>query len=234
MAAERENLLQDTSGAVMVEFTAALTVFFLLLFGSVEFANAFYQWNAATKAVQWGARVAAVSDPIYVATPADFTASVSGLNAGDALPSSATAASNAYDITCNGSLNTCVCVGLICPAMGAPKTAAFQRIVYGAAGRTTCVASTSERDIGMCHMFDRITLDKVIVRYQFTGLGYAGRPGGPVPTITVSLGGTTPLQFEFILIGGLMKIGNAAFPDFIDLPSFATTVTGEDLTATGS
>ena len=36
----------------------------LFLFGGVDFMNALYQWNAAAKAVQIGARIAAVSDPI--------------------------------------------------------------------------------------------------------------------------------------------------------------------------
>ncbi len=240
MAAKRKNLWSDNSGAAMLEFTAAAFTFFLILFGSVEFANAYFQWNSTTKAVQWGARVAAVSDPIYVATPADFTAIVSGFNAGDTLPFSASAASNAYDITCDGSLNTCACVGSICPAMGTPSLDAFQRIVYGAAKRTKCVAATSELDIGMCHLFSRIDLNNVVVRYQYTGLGYAGRPGGPVPTVTVSLhqrlnaNDANVLQFQFILIGALMRVVNSAFPDAIDMPTFATTVTGEDLTAAGS
>lgn len=233
MSAKRKNLLQDISGAVMVEFTAALTVFLLLLFGSVEFANAFYQWNAATKAVQWGARIAAVSDPIYTATPSmDFTKTVTGSNAGDALPSSATPATNAFDITCDGTATSCTCVGAICPTMGLQNSTAFNALVFGRGNGTSCTGTGA--NIGMCNLFPRITSkSNITVRYQYTGLGYVGRPGGPVPTITVSLNQTAPIQFQFILIGGLMKIGNSAFPGFINMPSFATTVTGEDLNAAG-
>ena len=234
--AKRKNLWRDESGAAMVEFTAAALTFFLIVFGSVEFANAYYQWNAATKAVQWGARVAAVSDPV-----SDDLKTLKGTESG-AIPG---AAMPAFDRICTstsvtGSTGTC-------SPGGTYSAAAMQRIVFGLAGRTTCVASTTERDIGMCHLFTRIVdAQKVTVRYQSTGLGYAGRPGtggntgGPVPTITVSLhqranaNDTNVLQFQFILIGGLMNAAGAALPDFIDMPSFATTVTGEDLTAVGS
>ena len=238
MSAKRKNLLHDTSGAVLIEFTVAAAMFFLLLFGSVEFANAFYQWNAATKAVQWGARVAAVSDPV-AANLKTFTGVENGTLPGDVLPSAA------YDCVCKGSTGACTgTMPASAPAcsIGATGLASLQRIVYGVAGATTCGTSTSNRDMGMCHLFPRLTIKNVDVEYQYTGLGYAGRPGGPVPTITVRVHQRlTPstvdadvLQFQFILIGGLMRIANAAFPDFIDLPSFATTVTGEDLTATGS
>ena len=248
VSAKRKNLRQDTSGAVMVEFTAALTVFLLLLFGSVEFANVFYQWNAATKAVQWGARVAAVSDPV-AANLIAFTGVENGTLPGVVLPIAA------YDCVCKGS--TSQCTGTM-PAsapgcnIGTTGLPALKRIVYGVSTATSCGTSTSNRDQGMCHLFPGLTIQNVEVEYQYTGLGYAGRPGaiqnssgvnlspGAVPTITVRLhqrvdaADTNTLKFQFILIGGLMKIGNAAFPDFIDLPSFATTVTGEDLTATGS
>ena len=50
----------------------------------------------------------------------------------------------------------------------------------------------------------------VSVSYAYTGLGFAGRPGGPVPTITVEL---QNLNFQFFFLGGLMGFGNIAiFP----------------------
>ncbi len=241
--AKRKNLWRDESGAAMVEFTAAALTFFLLVFGSVEFANAYYQWNAATKAVQWGARVAAVSSPVAIGLTT-LTGTEGGAQPPSAMPS--------FDYTCaatakDGSAGTCT--------VGNYSAAAMQRIVFGIAGQLSCAdlssftAGQQKLRIGMCHLFPRIDdARKVTVRYQYTGLGYAGRPGtggntgGPVPTITVSLHQRTNandanvLQFQFILIGGLMNAAGAAIPDFIDMPSFATTVTGEDLTsaATGS
>ena len=53
-----------------------------------------------------------------------------------------------------------------------------------------------------------------------TGMGFAGRLGGPVPTITVSL---QNLPFQFFFLGGLMR--------FVNIPNIpaSVTITGEDL-----
>ena len=52
------------------------------------------------------------------------------------------------------------------------------------------------------------------------GLGYAGRPGGPVPTIKISL---QNLPFRFFFLGDLLGFRN------IHIPEVATTMTAEDL-----
>ncbi len=52
------------------------------------------------------------------------------------------------------------------------------------------------------------------------GPGFAGRPGGPVPTVTMRL---TGLNFDFVVLGGLLGFGP------VQMPGLATTVTGEDL-----
>ena len=56
--------LRDQHGAVMVEVTIMLSITLVLVFGAIDFLLLFYQWNAAAKAVQIGARLAAVSDPV--------------------------------------------------------------------------------------------------------------------------------------------------------------------------
>ena len=50
--------------AVFVEVTVVMTIMLVFVLGSIEFLFVFYQWNVATKAVQIGARIAAVSDPV--------------------------------------------------------------------------------------------------------------------------------------------------------------------------
>jgi Flp pilus assembly protein TadG len=57
---------RDPIGAVLVEVAVVLTLIFVLILGSIDFLFAFYQWNAASKAVQVGARIAAVSDPVAI------------------------------------------------------------------------------------------------------------------------------------------------------------------------
>jgi hypothetical protein len=69
-------------------------------------------------------------------------------------------------------------------------------------------------------MFDRITPRNVVITYTQTGLGFAGRPGGPVPTITVQL---QNIPFQFFFLGGLLGFAN------INIPPVTTTITGEDI-----
>ena len=56
--------LRDQQGSVLVEVTIILSVTLVLVLGTIDFLLLFYQWNAAAKAVQIGARIAAVSDPV--------------------------------------------------------------------------------------------------------------------------------------------------------------------------
>jgi hypothetical protein len=60
----------------------------------------------------------------------------------------------------------------------------------------------------------------VVVEYVHTGLGYAGRPGGPIPTIRLSL---TGLNFDFIILNRLIGLPQ------ISMSSLMATATGEDL-----
>ena len=57
-------LQRDETGAVFVEVAVLFPIIITVLFGSVDLLYAFYQWNAAAKAVEVGARIAAVSDPV--------------------------------------------------------------------------------------------------------------------------------------------------------------------------
>lgn len=215
-SAERISFRDDESGASYLEFTVGMMTFFVVLFGIIEFSYIFYQWNAATKAVQFGARLAAVSNPVD-----SSLSTLTGLEGG-ALPG---AAMTTFDRTCSGATASCTGGTYNADYMGA--------IVYGrlddgfGTARTTCSAAAVSNPLqnGMCNYFSSIAPQNVVIRYQYTGLGYAGRPGGPVPTITVSV---TGISYSFIFLNGLMGFGNAP------VPALATTVTGEDLNAAGS
>jgi Flp pilus assembly protein TadG len=216
-SAERKSFWDDEGGASFLEFTVGMMTFFVILFGIIEFTYIFYQWNAATKAVQFGARLAAVSDP--VSSDLETMTGVGGsVDPGEAMPyfvrtCTATAA--------NGSSGTCT--------GGTYDAAAMQAIVFGrdAGGNslTACGApSTNPQRNGMCNYFPDINSAlRVQIKYEHTDLGYAGRPGGPVPTITVSL---TGISYSFVFLNALMGFGSAP------VPALSTTVTGEDLRQT--
>jgi hypothetical protein len=217
-------LWSDTDGAAFLEFTVFALFFFTLLFGIVDFTFAYFQWNAATKAVQLGARLAAVSEPI-AAGLRSRPWKVAGYTSGD----DDIALSDGYSCTCTSSGCTSGDGARLCPAAATAPSgctttycgSALNTLVYGR-GNGACDGSPP--NIGMCNMFWRITPDNVRVTYDYTGLGYAGRPFGPVPTIRVELVGLT---FQFFFLGGLLGF------DDITIPGLASTVTGEDLSAAG-
>ena len=196
-------LRADESGGVLVETTVMLVILLTFVLGSVDFLMAMYQWNAATKAVQLGARIAAVSSPVSNDL-STLTGLGAGVNPGDPMP--------AFTRVCDGAAAAC--------SGGTFSAAALNTIVYGR-GSATCGDATSAYYAGMCDVFARILPANVVITYTQTGLGYAGRPGGPVPTITVTL---QNLPFQFYFLGGLMGFGN------IQIAPIAT-VTGEDLSS---
>jgi hypothetical protein len=205
--------LRDQQGSVLVEVTIMLSIALVLVLGAIDFLLLFYQWNAAAKAVQTGARLAAVSDPV-----------ASGLNNLSQAVMSASvppgAAMPNFVVTCDGRTATCTCNG-VNACRGGYDRAAMNTIVFGR-GSSSCSDAKSADVVGMCDIFPRITPANVKIVYAQTGLGYAGRPGGPMPTITVSL---QNLPFQFFFLRGLM-----GFHDF-QIPASTVSLTAEDLSS---
>jgi Flp pilus assembly pilin Flp len=204
-------LTRDQSGAVLVEVTVVMVLILVFILGSIDFLFAFYQWNTASKAVQIGARIAAVSDPVAIGLNGLSTAVVtSAVPPGASMPN--------FMVRCERRTEACSCTGA-CVGVGAYNRAAMNTIIYGR-GSSSCSDATSFYRAGMCDIFPRIADANVIIQYTQTGLGYAGRPGGPVPTITVSIEG---LQFQFFFLSGIMGF------DQIRIPSSTVSIGAEDL-----
>lgn len=193
----------------MIEFSLIVSLLLFLTMGAVDFSLAFFQWNAATKAVQLGARLAAVSNPV-ASNLSSWTGMEGGAEAGD-YPAPA------FEWVCDGETENCTNGGNYDPE-------AMENLVFGR-GSTTCQVQDGGTFPGMCDIFPQIGVENVIVRYTSTGLGYAGRPLGAVPTITVEVTGMT---FNFMLLNGVLGLGP------ITMPRLHTTVTGEDLSTSGS
>ena len=206
---------RDQQGAVMVEVTIMLSITLILVFGAIDFLLLFYQWNAAAKAVQIGARLAAVSDPVASGLNRLSQAVVSAsVPPGAAMPN--------FVVTCDGRTATCTCNSVnACRGIKGYDGAAMNTIVFGR-GSSSCSDAKSADVVGMCDIFSRITPTNVKIVYAQTGLGYAGRPGGPTPTITVSL---QNLPFQFFFLRGLM-----GFHDF-QIPASTVSLTAEDLSS---
>jgi Flp pilus assembly pilin Flp len=210
-AASALRFVRDGTGAVLVEVTVVLALMFVVILGSIDLLFAFYQWNAASKAVQVGARIAAVSDPVPIGLNGLSTAVVNSfVPPGSVMPS--------FVVRCESKTETCRCIGA-CAGVGEYNKLAMNTIIFGR-GSSSCTDATSFYRAGMCDIFPRITAANVVVVYTQTGLGYAGRPGGPSPTITISIEG---LPFQFFFLSGAMGFGN------IQVPALTTSITAEDL-----
>lgn len=188
--------LADDAGAAMIETSLIAMLLFLVTFGVTDFAAAMWQWNQAAKAVQVGARLAAVSDPVWP-TLATMTGLEGTAQPGDPMPD--------FSATCSGA--TMACTGSYAGGAG-----------NGSADTTALTALVAR----MTQIFPRLTAANVVVEYRNSGLGFAGRPSGPVPTITVRL---TGLTFNMPALDTLALLGPIAMPDF------QTPITGEDLSS---
>lgn len=201
----------EESGVVIIEAAATIFVFLLLLFGVIEFSYVYYQWNSATMATERGARIAAVSDPVAsnlkTLTGLEITTNLPG----DTMPS--------FDCTCNGATQTCT--GTV-PSGATACTydaAAMRTILLGRGNNgSACVTG---RNRGMCYYLPRLTAANIMVRYQYTGMGYAGREAGPVPTITVWL---QNVRYSYIFLSALARLTSVTFP-----VRATSTVSGEDM-----
>ena len=130
---------RDEAGAVLVEISILLPIVITILCGSIDFLYAFYQWTAAAKAVQVGARIAAFSDAV-----------AAGLNdLSNQVVLNGSVASRrpmpGFMITCDGRVEACTCSGN-CPGISANpyNAAAMNRILFGR-GSSSCTDATWER-----------------------------------------------------------------------------------------
>jgi hypothetical protein len=160
----------------------------LLVFAAfVEFGYAMFQWNQAVKALQYGARLAAVSDPV-----------ADGFD-----PVEAADAPTADDV------GKTIPVGGSWSCAGAACNSGLNRIVYGSAGATACGTIGPGVRPAMCHLDPWIKKANVVVTYELSGLGYYTRPGGAVVTIRMSV---QNLTFDLPIIGALLGLTDVTVP----------------------
>jgi hypothetical protein len=126
-----------------------------------------------------------------------------------------------FQVTCDGAASLCTCTRGSCTGKGNYSATAMNTIVFGR-GNTACNTTGGYYNVGMCNFLSGITDANVKIVYSQTGLGYAGRGAGPVPTITVSI---ENVPFQFFFLNGLMRFGNGL------MPGLATTITGEALSS---
>ncbi|QGY00207.1 pilus assembly protein [Roseovarius faecimaris] len=193
----------DERGLSLTETLLIMPIVLTILIVMVEAGVAVFQWNQSTKAAQIGARVAAVSSPIvgdtaYAALSADWTST----GEGDSV---------------NGSTIAVSC-GPSGPACDQQRLA---RLLTGSDTNCDPLQTTLGAVVGMCDVAPFIGLNNVQVTYYRSGLGYIGRPGGPVTNITVEL---RNLTFDFLLLDDLIP----AFGT-LTMPAQPVSITSEDV-----
>lgn len=188
------------SGAVLSEFALVGPLVILLTLLVIEMGALLWNWNSMAKAAQVGARLAAVSAPIS-SDLSTMTGLGGGVIPGGAMPYFVRACTGATASCTNG---------------GAYNAAAMNWIVFGSNG----ACGPNDPRPGMCDVANGIQPQNVAITYEQTGLGFAGRPGGPVPSITLRVSG---LAMNTPILGAFSTIFN------FTIPPFATTVTGEDM-----
>lgn len=192
------SFLRDDQGVSLTEGLITIPIVLLVFAAFVEFGYAMSQWNQTVKALQYGARLAAVSDPLT----SDFddvfpTDADDPLNNGDATPNDATVSS-----TCGPDLANC--------------SAELNRIVMGSDG----VCQAGDPRPGICDLNWRIQPQNLMVTYLRSGLGYWGRPDGPVLTMRMEVRNIT---FDLPVLGALLGLNDVV------IPAHPVTITTEDL-----
>lgn len=196
----------DRRGASAAEFALVLPLLILFLFGILDGGRLLWDTNKAEKATQMGARYAVVTAPLAPGLASANYVGVGGLTQGDLIPKSAFGRVECSNAGCCVSGTTCTSPY---PTLGTFTSGQFTNIVNR-----------------MRLMKPDITESQVRVIYSGSGLGFAGDPNGMdiAPLVTVELSG---VQFSPLVLFGAANI---------NLPSFRTTLTAEDMQcpATGS
>lgn len=204
MVGRATSFRRNQDGATLVEGLIVFPIILLTFATFIEFGVAMVQWNQTVKAMQYGARVLAVSDPLVVEFATHFEADYPVTEGGPIL----------------GVTAPVVCTSDGCTPGLTLDDAGLDRLVLGGDGLCDPAAGTR---LGMCDLNGLITRDNVQVTYYRSGLGYVGRPDGPVVSITVQ---SRNLNFDFFFLGALLGLEN------ITIPAHPVTITSEDLSDT--
>ncbi|MFY0666068.1 MAG: hypothetical protein JXQ97_15700 [Natronospirillum sp.] len=200
-----QSFLKDESGLSMTESLMTIPIVIILMGAMVEFGVMMNQFAQTAKATQVGARLAAVSDPVASAAAmgaliADYPANSQGDPAPDP-------GSSPVSVVCGAGAAAC-------------DTTELARLLTGGDGVCGQVTNGIR---GICDVAPFIAAENIRVSYHRSGLGYIGRPDGPVATITVE---TRNLTFDFLILDRIITaLTNIA------IPAHPVSITSEDLSS---
>lgn len=159
----------------------------------IELGMMMTQWNLFTKAAQIGARKLVVSEPMMDQGSFNAEFAFDSTKGGEVIRPDAT--------------ERISCAGTACPE------AKMDWLLNGSG-----VPNPAWR--GIRRVYGGIDPEHITVTYETSGLGYEGRPTGPVVSVKLEIDGDA---FEIPVVSALMDLGD------IDFPSINASATSEDL-----
>ena len=199
--------LRDRSGLAMTEALLVMPLLMLIFGTMIEFSTMMFQWNQTVTAMQYGARMAAVSDPLTDISTLDvYSGGVTG-----APPPSGTGTT----ITCGAGASPCV-------------SGEIARLYTGGDG----ICGGTSPLIGVCDIAPFIRMENLRISYHRSNLGYVGRPFGTIVTVTLELRNQT---FDFFALDTIMALFSpVGLPSGIAIPPHPVSITSEDLCSVGT
>jgi hypothetical protein len=206
------SFLRDDAGASLVEFLLIIPLLLAMTFSVVDMGVLMWQWNQAAKATQFGARFAAMNNPVATnmnlfTNPGDSDTSFVGMACVDP-------ATGARRMDLSGQPlcpdRTSVCTSTGCTNGITADAAAF-----------TAVANE------MRNWLPILAPENLRITYSTIGLGFVDRPGGAPMAVTVSLRclGVPLIWLDQFFAAPAGCAGFTGAP----VPAFATTRISEDL-----
>lgn len=171
---------RDENGAATIEYVVLLLPLLALVFTSFQIALAYHFSLTAQKAVELGARIAAVRDPVFTALPDENTLVSSGeFQAGDSCASGA------------------------CEHMGGPFSCSGTDLGAGNCD-AVAFAAISDEVSRLAYLLDS---DDLTITYYYGALGFAGGPFTPIVEVKIE---ERPFFLQFMFNLGFGQGGSEA------------------------
>ena len=192
-----KKFLEERCGAVLAETLLTFPIVFLLIAVSVEFVFVMYQWNIASKAMQLAARRIAVTAPFV-----DNYDDIFNIDQ-DSIPGGSLIQPNSQNnVSCGAGTDS-------------PCNATAMQFLIGPHD-----PPVGDGWYGLASYYQQLDPSTIMITYEQNGLGFVGRPSGPVTTARLEFDNAT---FNTPIIGGFLNIVG------FELPPFTVTITTEDL-----
>ncbi len=199
-------LWRDRSGATAVEFVMVFMMVVFITIAIFEFGLAWYAYNRAEMATQWGARFTVESNPVASGFTTWNAVLTGGFDSGVSLDTGTLAA---FTLSCTDTACTCTVPNCV---VGTNHDAAAFTAIYNKVQT----------------LLWNVQPTNLVIDYSHVGMGFAGRPGiDIVPSVTVRLVG---LPYNLLV----SKIFLGANMTTFNMGEFKATLPGEDLCSTGS